>query len=144
LYYHGGGNGFKEAGMRRGTESELTVITRAKELAQYILTVTDKSPKKFRFTLTSRLQNYSLSVIESLYKANHVFLGSSSQRDLQFEKRLALQHEAMTQLRLLSYLSMVARECQCILPRQQAQISSKVMETQRLLYAWMKSDETRK
>lgn len=93
---------------------------------------------------TSRLQNYSLSVIESLYKANHVFLGSSSQRDLQFEKRLTLQHEAMTQLRLLSYLSMVARECQCILSRQQAQISSKVMETQRLLYAWMKSDETRK
>ncbi len=93
---------------------------------------------------TSRLQNYSLSVIESLYKANHVFLGSSSQRDLQFEKRLTLQHEAMTQLRLLSYLSMVARECQCILPRQQAQISSKVMETQRLLFAWMKSDEARK
>ncbi len=33
--------------MRRGTESELTVITRAKELTQYILTVTDKSPKSF-------------------------------------------------------------------------------------------------
>lgn len=129
--------------MRRGMESELTVITRAKELAQYILTVTDKSPKKFRFTLVSRLQNYSLSVIECLYRANHVFIGASPQRELRFEKRRELQHEAMTQLRLLSYLSMVARECQCILPKQQAQISSRVMETQRLLYAWMKSDESR-
>lgn len=128
--------------MRR-EESELTVITRAKELCQYILTITDKSPKKYRFTLVSRLQNYSLTVIEQLYKANHVFLGSSD-RERQFEKGLALQHEAMTQLRLLAYLSMVARECQCILPKQQAQISSKIMDTQRLLYAWIKSDEARR
>ena len=33
-------------------QSELTVIVRAKELASYIMTVTDKSPKRFRFTLT--------------------------------------------------------------------------------------------
>lgn len=52
--------------MGKRVESELTVVTRAKELCQYILTITDKSPKKFRFTLVSRLQNYSLSVIEHL------------------------------------------------------------------------------
>ena len=39
----------------RSVESELTVITRAKELCQYILMITDKSPKKYRFTLVSRL-----------------------------------------------------------------------------------------
>ena len=54
-------------------QSELTVIVRAKELASYIMTVTDKSPKRFHFTLTSRLQNYALDIIENLYRANEVF-----------------------------------------------------------------------
>lgn len=129
--------------MGRNTESELTVLTRAKELCQYILTITDKSPKKYRFTLVSRLQNYSLSVIEHLYKANHVFI-TLQEETVKVEKRLELQYEAMTELRLLAYLSMIAREAQCILPKQQSQISMKVMETQKLLYAWIKSDEKRR
>lgn len=32
------------------TAGELAVITKAKDLCNYIITVTDKSPKKFRFT----------------------------------------------------------------------------------------------
>ena len=32
-------------------QSELTVIVKAKDLASYVITVTDKSPKRFRFTL---------------------------------------------------------------------------------------------
>lgn len=127
----------------RNNENELTVITRAKELCQYILVITDKSPKKFRFTLVSRLQNYSLSVIEHLFKANQQFAGEGK-TDEQCEKRLSLQQEAMIELRLLAYISMIARESQCILPKQQSHISMKIVETQRLLYAWMKSDEKRR
>lgn len=46
--------------------NELFVITKAKELATYILTVTDKAPKKFRFTLVRRMQNLLLNIIECL------------------------------------------------------------------------------
>ena len=52
--------GSSEAG--KGEEcsmsNELAVITKAKDLCDYVLTVTDRSPKKFRFTLVIRLQNY--------------------------------------------------------------------------------------
>lgn len=122
-------------------ESELTVITRAKELCRYILVVTDKSPKKFRFTLVSRLQNYSLSVIENLYRANDIyFVECNNQND---QKRLMFQKEAMLALRMIGYFAVIAREQQCILPRQQSQIAKLLVETQRILYAWMKSDEKR-
>lgn len=129
--------------MARNEESELTVITRAKELCQYILVITDKSPKKFRFTLVSRLQNYSLSVIEHLFKANQQFVDGET-GDESYGKRRSHQQDAMTELRLLAYISMIAREAQCILPKQQSHISMKIVETQRLLYAWMKSDEKRR
>ena len=44
--------------------SELLVITKAKDLCSYIMTITEKSPKRFRFTLVSRLQNYGLDIWE--------------------------------------------------------------------------------
>ena len=54
--------------------NELSVISKAKNLCDYIMTVTERSPKRFRFTLVSRLQNYSLDVITALISANEIFV----------------------------------------------------------------------
>ena len=51
-------------------QSELTVITKAKDLCSYVMTVTQKSPKHFRYTFVNKLQNLALSVIENLFRAN--------------------------------------------------------------------------
>ena len=123
------------------TQSELTVITKAKDLCSYVMTVTQKSPKQFRFTFTSRLQNLSLNVIEALYRANDTFVtkDNPSSRD----KRLEFQHQAMTNLKLLAYFSLLAREQNCILPKQYEQISRQSADCQNLLGAWINSDRRR-
>lgn len=82
-----------------GKQSELTVITKAKDLCSYVMTVTQKSPKQFRFTFVSRLQNLSLSVIENLFRANDVF---ATRSDVSAQKeRLSFQRNAMTDYRQL-------------------------------------------
>ena len=58
-------------------QNELTVIMRAKDLCSYIMTVTQKSPKHYRFTFVTRLQNISLDIIEHIYRANSVFIRNS-------------------------------------------------------------------
>ena len=55
-------------------QSELTVITRANELSSYIMTVTQKSPKQFRFTFTGRLQNASLNVLDVISESILILL----------------------------------------------------------------------
>lgn len=120
-------------------QSELTVIVKAKELASYVLTITEKSPKRFRFTLVSRLQNYSLDIIEELYLANEVFLKDEKSA----ETRLRHQRKAQTSCRLLSYVAQLSMEQKCILSRQYEQISKKIYEVQNMLGAWMKSDAKR-
>lgn len=122
-------------------QSELTVITKAKDLCSYVMTVTQKSPKQFRFTFTSRLQNLSLNVIESLYRANDTFVtkDNAASRD----KRLEFQHQAMTELKLLCYFSLLAREQNCILPKQYEQISRQATDCLNLLGAWINSDRKR-
>ena len=51
-------------------QSELKVITAAKVPAGYVMTVTQKSPKQFRFSPVAKLQTYALDTVENLYKAN--------------------------------------------------------------------------
>lgn len=84
------------------------MITKAKELCSCIMTVTDKSPRRFRFTLLSRMQNYALDVIENLYIANEIYV-QTGRRD-QAEKRQAYQQQAQTALRLLGYIAQLAME----------------------------------
>lgn len=122
-------------------KSELTVISKAKELASYILTVTDKSPKRFRFTMTSRLQNYALDIIESLYLANEIFVAQPG--GAEWNRRLELQHQAMTQIKLLSYTAQLAMEQNCILYKQYEQITRQAYDCQNLLGAWINSDRRR-
>lgn len=123
------------------TQSELTVITKAKDLCSYVVTVTQKSPKQFRFTFTSRLQNLSLSVIENLYRANDTFVTRKNASSR--EKRLEFQHQAMTDLKLLCYFSLLAREQNCILPKRYEQIARLATDCQNLLGTWINSDRRR-
>lgn len=126
--------------MNRKT-SELVVITKAKDLCTYIMLVTQKSPKQFRFTFTSRIQNLMLDIIEKIYRANDVYV---SKDNLEAQKeRLTLQRVALTDLKLLTYFSLLAYEQKCILFKQYEQISLLATECQNLLGAWINSDRKR-
>ncbi|MDL2238420.1 four helix bundle protein [Christensenellaceae bacterium OttesenSCG-928-K19] len=123
-------------------QTELTVITKSKDLCRYVLTVTEKSPKRFRFTLTGRMQNLALEIIERIYRANDVFM-SGSDRGAAQRQRLDLQHGALTNVKLLGYMALLAREQGAILPRQYEQITKQVHDVQNLLGAWINSDRKR-
>jgi hypothetical protein len=122
-------------------QSELTVITKAKELCRYVMAVTEKSPKRFRFTLVSRMQNLALDVIDNAYRANDIYTAAG--REEAVAKRLDLQHAALTAARLLGYMALLAREQNCILPKQFENITKLVSDCQNLLGAWIASDRKR-
>ena len=128
--------------MQRRMESELTIITKAKDLCGYVMTVTEKSPKRFRFTLVSRMQNLAIDLIEEAYRANEIYVGGENKVQ-SMEKRLEHQHSALTSVKLLGYMALLAREQGCILPKQYEQITKQVSDCQNLLGAWINSDRKR-
>ena len=128
--------------MAQNSQSELIVVTRAKELCSYIMTVTQKSPKHFRFTFVTRLQNLTLSIIENIYRANDVFFGGKH-GVINYEERLGYQRKALTDIRILAYFALLAMEQQCILPKQYEQISKLSTDCQHLLGTWINSDKKR-
>ena len=125
--------------MRTQANSELRVVTAAKNLCSYVLTATNKSPKSFRFTLVSRMQNLALDAVENIYKANEIFVQNKDLKSMQ--KRLDFQHSALTNAKILAYISLLAREQGGILPKQYEQISKLVHDCQYLLGAWIKSNK---
>jgi hypothetical protein len=122
-------------------KNELTVIMKAKDLCSYVVTVTQKSPKQFRFTFVSRLQNLAMDVIENIYRANEVFIGAGKHSNA--EKRLDFQHKALTTLKILAYFSEMAMTQNCILPKQYEQIAKLTTDCLHLLGAWINSDKKR-
>jgi hypothetical protein len=58
-------------------------------------------------------------------------------------ERERLQREAMTSIKLLSYLAELAMRQGCILSRQYEEIVRQVYDVQNMLGAWMKSDRKR-
>lgn len=127
---------------RRGKTDELYVITKGKDLCRYIFTVTDKAPKKYRFTFISRLQNHGLNVVENLYRANMVYVRGRADQS-RIEQRKFYQRKAYVDLKVLCYIAMISMEQKCILPKQYEQISMQAAEVMKLLAAWSRSDQKR-
>lgn len=111
-------------------KSDLYVMTKTKDLAKYILTVTEKSPKKFRFTLVVRIQNYILDTIENIYLAN---------TEKNIDIRYQYQQKAKNILSMLDYFAGLAYEQECILFKQYENISKQIAECILYLGKWMAS-----
>jgi uncharacterized protein (UPF0297 family) len=124
--------------MESGT-MDFNVIQKTRDLCEYVLTITHKSPKEFRFSLVSKLHGYVLSAMENLLRANDMKMDTEERR----KRRKEYQLEAMTDLRMLGYMSDIARTQKCILQKQYEQINQKLFDCRNLLAAWVKSDDSR-
>ena len=130
--------------MRNNTpkkKSKLTVLTDAEKLAQYILTVTQKSPKSMRFTYVSRLQNYAIEAVEKLFSANQCALSKNTPEETKL--RLRYQNFVSDRLYLLAFMATAACDVGCITAKQEEEIARQTEVVQKELQNWIKSDRDR-
>lgn len=112
-------------------KNELFVMTLVKELSKYIIIVTEGAPKKFRYTLVKRMQNYSLDIIENVHIAN-----SYLPEDI---RRKEHQERAKRILQVLDYFANLAYEVECIKFKQYEEISKKIASSLLYLNKWINS-----
>lgn len=110
-------------------DREMAVFTNAKKLSEYIFVITEKSPKKFRWSIITRLQNASVDVIENLYHANFE----------RGEERVVYQKRALVSLNLVDFFAETARSKQAINLRQTGIIGRQIGECKKLLNGWVKA-----
>lgn len=110
-------------------QKEMAIFTCAKKLSEYIFKITEKSPKKLRWSIISRLHNCSTDIIENLYYANYE----------SGEKRLEYQQASAVKINLLDFYAVTAKEMQAINNHQLKVISKQIYESKKLLTGWIKS-----
>ena len=110
-------------------DREMAVFTAAKKLSEYIFVITEKSPKKFRWSIISRLQNASIDVIENLYRANYE----------KGDERIAYQKSALVSLNLVDFFTETARSKNAISFHQTEVIARQLVECKKLLNGWVRA-----
>ena len=120
--------------------SELMVITKARDLAGYVFAISENAPKKFRFSLIAKMQNSTLEILESLILANEVHPGESPQAN---QRRREYQQHAIAKLKSLDAVALIAREQSCILPKQYETLTRYIHDCIHLTGAWISSDKRR-
>ncbi len=116
-------------------KSELYVITSMKNLVEYVLTISEKSPKKFRYSLLDRMHKACFEGIELLYEANSCPLSSVERRQKQTMFRV--------KLKVIDYLGGVGEGRGCFTFHQYETICKYIHDCDRLLRAWVTSDQRR-
>ena len=100
-------------------------------MSEYIFIITEKSPKKYRWSIVTRIQNVSVEVVENLYRANF------EREDEQ--TRVSYQKNAAVALHLLDFYTETARRKQAINNHQMEVISKQIAETHKLLKGWVRA-----
>lgn len=125
----------------RKDSSELVVITKAKDFVKYIINATGKIPKSYRYTLTSKIQNLSLELIEMLIRANDIFIKPKDINAMNL--RAELQSKAQTNIKVLQFFVGLAVEEGAMLLKQFENISRQGTEVSVLITKWKESDKRR-
>lgn len=109
----------------RAAPPELLVLQKAEALAIHLLTRTARWPKSQRFTLTQRLENVALDVVEQLVIARY----EAHERG----RRLASINLALERARFLLRLARAGRHC----PAQHFEgLMTRIDEVGRMLHGW--------
>lgn len=112
-------------------DREMAVFTAARKLSEYIFVITERSPKKLRWSIVGRMQNTSVDIIENLYRAN-------CERGTAREE---YQKKARVSIRILDYFCQTALTMQAINIHQSEVIAGHLTEVDKLLSGWIRSTQ---
>ena len=91
--------------------------------------------------MVTKILNYAYDIVDNLYRANDTAVKKGD--SIRLNRREEYQRRAMTSLKLLEYVCMLANEVECILTKQYIQISKKGAEVFSLINNWISSDKRR-
>lgn len=118
------------------------VLVKAKELAGFTLRVTmnEKNfPKRYRFSITDRMQNKAMQILEELTIANEIYPDTY----IEFDKRRLHMKEARASIRALIALAEVAVATFPVKPSTFAEWTRAASELQKQITGWIKYDDAR-
>lgn len=122
--------------------ARFNIINKAEALVEYIYTITEKSPKKIRTDLVSKLRNLSIDIIEKLVRTNAIPINDPLQPD-EALRRLRQQRDLIVDIQVLETMLEIAKK-RGYITNHQFEYSTKItFEFREMLSRWNESDSLR-
>lgn len=116
-------------------KSDLFVITAGKKLVEYISLINDNAPKKFRYSIITKVDNECIDLIKDLYSANNL--------NVKDQKRREHQESAKVHLSMIDFIFLMGVKRQCYTSHQYEVMSKFNFDCLSYLEKWMMSDLNR-
>lgn len=130
---------------REKNREQLLIFKQAQDLCTYIMKGTQNSPKQFRFTFTTRIQNMSMDIVRDIYRANNIYVKDIQDAGASYaiNQRLQLQRDALANIQLLMYFSQLSLQQKAITTKNFEQIATMGSGIKGAIIMWIRSDEKR-
>lgn len=121
---------------------EMGVITKAKDLMEHSFNMTantNRFPKKYRFSISARIENLSIDIYENLVRANECNLKDAREK----QRRLDCQQEVIVCCKLLNSLIELTQKIKSVeITIKPVEFwSGLVVEVKRMTAAWRNNDK---
>jgi hypothetical protein len=124
------------------TEGKLCVIIKAEELCIYTIRITHNEkvfPKRYRFSITEKLQMQTIEILTLLTEANEMYPKTASEK----EERLLLQKRACAKLRSLQTMIRISKDLFGLSMDKVKYWSQLATEVRNKTVAWYNADSER-
>lgn len=115
--------------MNRDTSDVPIIFVKWMEFLTWLLPVTEKFPKRIRFTLANRIENLALDMVEDLVEARYT------------HKKHAILRRANLRLEKLRVLLRISKEQQHLSYKSYEHAIREMNEVGRMLGGWIKQQE---
>lgn len=121
------------------TEGDYDILQKAKEVAGYVLRITQNEkffPKRYRFSVTNKMQEKAMDIVEKLVEAYEIYPNSQKE----FDERISRMKVARAEIRSLLTLTEVAAETFGIRASAFEHLTRLLVDLKTHLTAWIRSD----
>lgn len=127
---------------REKSEAKYDILLKAKELAGYTLRITSNEkhfPKRYRLTVTNKMQEMSVNIVNWLIMANEIYPETKQER----EERTLLQKKARAECRAMLTMMEIAADTFSIRPETLREWTDKTTKLKNQTTRWILADKER-
>lgn len=122
--------------------AKFNIINKAEKVVDYVLTITEKSPKKLRCDLVPELRKLAFRIMNDIVRANFIVLNEKT-KATDVDKRLEYQTDCQATIRVLEATCEICNKHSYVTNHQLETLSKQTQELFDMVSKWITSDTQR-
>lgn len=122
--------------------AKFNIINKAEKVVDYVLTITEKAPKKLRCDIVPELRKQAVRIMEDIVRANFIVCNENT-FDVDKATRLGFQKDCQATIRVLEATSEICNSHSYVTNHQLEVLTKHTQELFDMVSKWILSDEKR-